>query len=148
MNNYTISTKASEIERQWHLVDVKNQIVGRIATKIALLLMGKSKPYFVRHLDCGDYVVIVNAKDVRVTGKKAAQKIYSTYSGYPGGLRKESFSDLLARKPEEVIKRAVYGMLPKNKLRDEMIKRLHIFVGPEHTFAEKLTTGVTKTQKN
>lgn len=135
--NYTRPTKAKEIARRWYLADVKGVTLGRIATKIATLLTGKSKPYFVRHLDCGDYVVIVNAREVRVSGKKATQKIYTTYSGYPGGLRKESFRDLLARKPEEVMRRAVYGMLPKNKLRDEMIKRLHIFAGGEHTFAEK-----------
>ncbi len=135
--NYTVATKAKEIRRDWHLVDVRNQIVGRIATKIATILMGKSKPYFVRYLDCGDHVVVVNAKEVKVTGKKPIQKIYTTYSGYPGGLRSESLRDLMNRKPEEVMRHAVYGMLPKNKLRDSMIKRLHVYPGEEHSYKQK-----------
>ena len=122
----TVATKAKQIDRQWHLVDAKGQILGRVATRIAVLLMGKSKAYFVRHLDCGDYVVVVNAKDVAVTGKKLTQKIYTTYSGYPGG-----------RKPEEVVRRGVCGMLPKNKLRDSMIKRLYIYSGEEHPHKDK-----------
>lgn len=142
--NFTVATRAKDIERRWHLVDVGRETVGRIATKIATLLMGKSKPYFVRHLDCGDYVVVVNAKEVKVTGKKLIQKIYTTYSGYPGGLRSESLRDLMNRKPEEVMRRAVYGMLPKNKLRDSMIKRLHVFAGGEHTYTDKFKTTTQK----
>ena len=133
----TVATKAKQIDRQWHLVDAKGQILGRVATRIAVLLMGKSKAYFARHLDCGDYVVVVNAKDVAVTGKKLTQKIYTTYSGYPGGLRREAFRELLGRKPEEVVRRGVCGMLPKNKLRDSMIKRLYIYSGEEHPHKDK-----------
>src|SRR3989344_1606349 len=121
----TAATKVKEIQRAWHQVDVAGQTLGRVATGIATLLMGKSKPYFVRNLDCGDYVVVINASHVRVTGKKASTKIYTSYSGFPGGLRKESFQDLQNRRPTEVIRRAVYGMLPKNKLRDSMVKRLY-----------------------
>lgn len=133
----TDSTKQSDIKRSWHLIDLKDKTLGRIATEIAKLLMGKSKPYFVRNLDLGDYVVVINASLVKVTGKKELQKVYYRYSGYPGGLSKENLSDLRKRKPEEVIKRAVKGMLPQNRLRDRMLGRLFIFTGAEHTYTDK-----------
>jgi large subunit ribosomal protein L13 len=119
------------------LYNADNKILGRAATQIALLLMGKNKPYYVRHLDCGDNVVIINAEKVKVTGKKISTKIYTSYSGYPGGIKKEAFKDLIVRRPEEVLKRAVSGMLPKNKLRDQLLKRLYIFSGTEHKFIDK-----------
>ena len=92
--NITKSTKASDIVRKWHIIDVKNKVLGKVAVEVASYLIGKSKPYFVSHLDCGDYVVVINCKEVTVTGKKATQKVYSRYSGYPGGLRKETFEEL------------------------------------------------------
>lgn len=131
------STTAKQIERNWHIIDVNDQVLGRSATKIANLLMGKSKSYFVKHLDCGDYVVVINAKLVKTTGKKEEGKVYTRYSGYPGGLRKETLGELRDRRPEEIITRAVSGMLPHNRLRDKMLKRLYVFAGEEHSYAEK-----------
>lgn len=131
-------TRQSEIKRDWHLVDAKGQILGRLATVIAGLLMGKTKPYFVRHLDCGDFVVVINAKDVKVTGKKEKQKIYTRYSGYPGGLKRETLGQLRQRYPEKIIMEAVKGMLPQNKLRDRMLTRLYIFAGDKHPYSDKL----------
>lgn len=137
-NIFTKSTKESDIKRSWHLIDFKDKILGRASTEIAKLLMGKGKPYFVRNLDTGDYVVAINAKYVKVTGKKEKQKKYYRYSGYPGGLRSETLEDLRKRKPEEVIRHAVRGMLPQNKLRDKMIKRLFIFPEVEHSYLDKI----------
>ncbi len=138
--NETKSTSIKQIQRQWHLVDVKDQILGRVATSIATKLMGKSKPYFVRHLDCGDFVVVVNAALVKVSGRKETQKTYTNYSGYPGGIKREILRDLRQRKPEEIIRRAVYGMLPKNKLRDQLIKRLYIYEDEKHEYQDKFKT--------
>ena len=132
-------TKEKEIERAWHLVDLDGQILGRASTKIAELLMGKEKPYFVRSLDCGDHVVVINAKNVKVTGKKEKEKTYTRYSGYPGGLRSETYEELKARKPEEIIRHSVSGMLPHNKLHDRMLKRLYVFTGVEHSYSDKFT---------
>lgn len=133
------ATKEKEIERSWHLIDLDGQILGRASTKIAELLMGKGKPYFVRSLDCGDHVVVINAGNVKVTGKKEKDKIYTRYSGYPGGLRSETYEQLKARKPEEIIRHSVSGMLPHNKLHDRMLKRLYVFVGSEHSYSSKFT---------
>ena len=120
------------------MFDLDGKILGRSATQIAGLLMGKSKPSFVRNLDCGDYVVVVNAEKVRVTGNKEGKKSYYRYSGYPGGLRTETLKELRSRKPEEIILHAVKGMLPQNKLRDQMLRRLKVFIGPTHEFEDKL----------
>ncbi len=133
------ATKEKDIERSWHLVDLDGQILGRASTKIAELLMGKGKPYFVRSLDCGDHVVVINAKNVKVTGKKEKEKTYTRYSGYPGGLRSETYEELKARKPEEIIRHSVSGMLPHNKLHDRMLKRLYVFTGVEHSYSSKFT---------
>ena len=133
----TKPTKVSEVKRGWHLADVKGKILGRTATEIAKFLMGKGKPYFTKNLDCGDYVVVINAADVRVTGKKETDKVYTRYSGYPSGLRKITVKELRERKPEEIIRHAVSGMLPKNKLRASMLKRLYVFSGTEHKFTDK-----------
>lgn len=135
----TTATKMSDIKRSWHLIDVNNQILGRQTTKIAELLMGKSKPYFVRNLDCGDYVVVVNAKNIRLSGKKETSKSYARHSMYPGGFKSETVKELRARKPEEIVSKAVKGMLPESKLRAKMLKRLFIFAGNEHRFADKFT---------
>ncbi len=137
MKKQTKPTKKSNIERNWHLIDANNQILGRLSTNIAELLMGKSKPYFVRNLDCGDYVVVVNTKNIRVTGKKETEKEYLRYSGYPGGLKREALKDLRSRKPEEIIRHAVSGMLPKNKLHDRMLKRLFLFPESENPYKDR-----------
>lgn len=139
MKNQTKSTKADDIKRSWHFFDVKNKILGRISTEIARKLMGKSKPYFVRHLDCGDYVVVVNAKHVAVTGKKETDKLYGHYSGYPGGLKQKALWQVRKEKPTEIIRRAVFGMLPKNKLRDRLVTRLYIYPEAEHTYKNKFS---------
>ncbi len=139
----TVSTKQSDIKRVWHLIDVNDKILGRSATKIAELLMGKGKAYFVRNLDCGDYVVVVNAKKIKVTGKKEEQKSYFRHSGYPGGFKSETLKELRERRPEEIIKRAVKGMLPQNRLRDPMLKRLFVFPDTEHTYTDKFKTQTT-----
>ena len=131
----TISEK--DIKREWHLVDVKDQVLGRISTQIAQLLMGKSKPYFVRNLDCGDFVVVINAKDVKVTGKKETLKKYYRYSGYPGGFKAEALGDLRQRRPVEIIKHAVSGMLPQNRLKSKMLKRLLVFPEAKHSHQDK-----------
>ena len=136
-NKSTKPTRTADIKREWHLIDIKGKILGREASKIAMLLMGKGKPYFVRNLDCGDYVVIVNAKEVKVTGKKETLKSYYRHSGYPGGFKAEKLIDLRKRNPEEIIKEAVKGMLPQNRLRDKMLSRLFVFSGEEHSYQDK-----------
>ncbi len=137
MNSQTKGTKISEIKREWHLIDVKGKILGRTASDIALLLMGKAKPYFVKNLDCGDYVVVINAKDIKTTGKKEDLKTYYRHSGYPGGFKAEKLKDLRQRNPEEIIRHAVSGMVPQNKLRAQMLKKLYVFAGVEHTYKDK-----------
>lgn len=136
----TKPTKAKEIKRKRHLVDAKGKVLGRLATKIAGLLIGKDKPYFIPYLDCGDFVVVINAKKVKVTGKKENQKTYTRYSGYPGGLKEETLERLRKRRPEEIIHHAVSGMLPKNKLRKKRLKRLHVFASSTHPYSKKLAT--------
>ena len=140
MNQTTKPTSISEVKRAWHLFDVKDKILGRVATRIAHALTGKGKPYFVRHLDCGDFVVVVNAKYVATTGKKEKQKLYSKYSGHPGGLKQKSLWQMRIEKPDRVVRQAVYGMLPKNKLRDRLITRLYIYPEEDHPYKDKLTT--------
>lgn len=135
----TKSTKASEISHAWQLVDVKDKVLGRVSTDIAHKLMGKAKPYFVRNLDCGDNIVVINAKYVAVTGKKEKEKMYSRYSGYPGGLKKKPLWDVRARHPEDIIRHAVLGMLPKNKLRDRLMTRLYIYPAETHPHKDKFT---------
>ena len=132
----TQATKASDIKRKWHLFDLKDKNLGRSATKIAEILMGKSKPYFVKNLDCGDFVVVINAKQVAVTGKKEKQKTYYNYSGYPGGLKAITLENLRKTKPEEIIRHAVKGMLPGNKLQATMLKRLFVFSEENHKYQE------------
>jgi len=131
------ATKAKEIVREWHLIDVDGKILGRISTEIANLLMGKSKPYFVRNLDCGDFVVVINSKNVKVTGNKEQKKVYYRHSGYPGGLKSETLAALRTRKPEDIIVHAVKGMLPQNRLRDQMLNRLKVFEGEKHEYEDK-----------
>lgn len=130
---------AKDIKRDWHLVDAKGQILGRLATGIAQKLMGKHKVNFVPYLDTGDYVVVTNAALIKVSGKKQLQKNYYRHSGYPGGFRVENFDTLIKKSPEKVIRHAVIGMLPKTKLGKTMIKKLHVFSGDEHTFTKQVS---------
>ena len=134
------ATKLNDIQRAWHLIDVSDKILGRVSTDIAKLLMGKGKPYFVRNLDCGDFVVVVNAKSVKVTGTKEKNKVYARHSGYPGGFKSETLGQLRERKPEDIIVHAVKGMLPQNKLRDKMLNRLKVFEGQEHSYQDKFSS--------
>lgn len=137
MQLLTKPTRSSAIQRVWHLADVKNKVLGRVATDLAGKLMGKSKTYFVRNLDCGDYVVVTNAKHVAVTGKKEKNKMYTNYSGYPGGMKSKALWQVRGEKPTDIIRHAVYGMLPKNKLRDRMITRLFIYPEANHPYQNK-----------
>lgn len=134
----TKATKKSEIKRVWHLVNADNQILGRLATKIAGLLMGKRKPYLVGYLDCGDYVVVINAAKVKITGNKNIQKFYSRHSGYPGGFKQISFKAQMAQDPTKIIIHAVSGMLPKNTLRADRLARLKVFADEKHPYGEKI----------
>jgi large subunit ribosomal protein L13 len=128
----TYSTKAAEIERQWHVIDASDKILGKLATEAAKLLMGKHKPTFSRHLDTGDFVVIINAEKVRFTGKKAEQKLYHSHSGYPGGLKTINLGRLMQTNPNRVIEHAVKGMLPHNRLGAQMLKKLRVYAGEAH----------------
>ena len=131
----TYMPKKGEIEQRWHLVDGEDQVVGRLASRLARVLMGKHRPEYTPHMDTGDYVVVVNAAKVRFTGRKAADKRYFHYTGHPGGLRERTVSDLLERKPADILHLAVRRMLPKNKLAYQMIKKLKIYSGPDHPHA-------------
>lgn len=124
--------KPAEVKRRWWVLDAQDKILGRLATRIARLLMGRDKPTYTPHVDCGDFVVVINARGVRVTGRKAQAKIYYHHTGYPGGLVAEPFWRLKERAPELVIERAVKGMLPKNRLRARMLRRLKVYPGPAH----------------
>jgi large subunit ribosomal protein L13 len=128
----TYIPKKSDIEQKWWLVNAEGRILGRLATEVADLIRGKKKPQFTSHLDTGDFVVVVNAEKIKVTGRKLDQKKYYTHSLYPGGIKEESLKDLLARKPEEVIKKAVWGMVPKGKLGRALYKKLKVYRGPSH----------------
>jgi len=128
----TYVPKKDEIERKWWLIDADGKILGRLATKVANLLRGKGKPQYVDFLDIGDFVVIINAEKIKVTGKKLEQKSYYSHSGYPGGIREKSLKELLETKPEDVIKKAVWGMIPKNKLNRAIHKKLKVYTGPDH----------------
>jgi large subunit ribosomal protein L13 len=120
------------VQRNWYVVDGTNQTVGRMCAKIAHILRGKNKTFFTPHVDCGDYVVVVNADKVKFTGNKGEQKFYQNYSGHPGGLREEAAKDLLKRKPQDVVERGVKGMLPKNRLGRKLVKKLFVYAGDVH----------------
>jgi len=128
----TYSPKQQDINHEWLLVDVKGKTLGKVATKIADLLRGKHKPQFSPHLDCGDFVVVINAKDIRLTGKKLTQKTYYHHSRYPNGLKAETAGKLLLTKPERVIENAVAGMIPHNKLKKDILKKMKVYGGSEH----------------
>jgi large subunit ribosomal protein L13 len=128
----TYSAKAHEIQREWYVVDASGETLGRLASRIASVLRGKHKPIYTPHVDCGDFVIVVNADKVRVTGRKMDQKFYYRHSGYPGGLKQISLRDQLDRHPDRVIRLAVRGMLPKNRLGRQMIKKLKVYATPDH----------------
>jgi large subunit ribosomal protein L13 len=131
----TYTAKPRELEQSWYLVDADGRTLGRLATQIADLLRGKGKPQYTPHVDSGDFVVVVNAEKVRVTGKKLEQKRYYRHSGYPGGLRERTLAEQLERRPEDVLRRAVKGMLPRNRLASRQLVKLKIYAGPEHPHA-------------
>ena len=133
----TQSVGIKDVQRKWHLVDVKGKILGRITPYIAKLLQGKHKSNYVPYLDSGDYVVVINASHVEVTGNKADMKSYSYYSGYPGGLKQIPYRRMMDKKPQEIIRHAVSGMLPKNKLRDRRLTRLYIYPKSENPYSDK-----------
>jgi large subunit ribosomal protein L13 len=132
MKKITISAKEQEVQKDWYVVDAQGQTLGRIATRVATILRGKHKALFTPHIDCGDYVVVVNAEKIHVTGQKMTQKKYYRHSGYPGGLRETSLRDQLQKFPGRVIESAVRGMLPKNRLGRRMFKKLKVYAGPDH----------------
>jgi len=121
-----------EVERNWYLIDAEGQTLGRLATEIARLLRGKNKAQYTPHVDTGDFVVVVNAEKVVVTGRKAEQKVYYRHTGYPGGLRETSYEVMLGRKPTEILRKAVRGMMPKTRLGRQQLRKLKIYAGPEH----------------
>jgi large subunit ribosomal protein L13 len=121
-----------EVERKWYVVDAEGKHLGRLATEIVRVLRGKNKPQYTPHVDVGDFIVVVNADRVAVTGRKAEQRVYRRYSGYPGGMKETSYEQMLARKPTEVLRKAVYGMMPKTRLARKQFKKLKIYAGPEH----------------
>ena len=137
----TYSVKASEIERRWHVIDATDKVLGKLATEAARLLMGKDKAMFSRHLDTGDYVVIVNAEKIRVSGNKLEQKLYYRHSGYPGGFKSIPLEEMLQRKPTWVIEHAVKGMLPKNRLGNSMMKKLKVYAGDSHPHLAQTEAG-------
>jgi large subunit ribosomal protein L13 len=128
----TVSANRATANKEWVLVDAEGMVLGRLASEVAKLLRGKHKPEFTPHVDCGDYVIIINAEKVKLTGKKLTDKVYVRYTGYQGGLRKQTPEDILEKYPERLVEKAVKGMLPKNKLGRQMFRNLHVVVGPEH----------------
>jgi large subunit ribosomal protein L13 len=135
MSNLHFTTKhanAATVQRQWHVVDGTNQTVGRMCAKIAAMLRGKHKASYTPHVDTGDYIIVINCEKIVFTGNKLEQKLYDTFSGYPGGRKEETAESLLKRRPEVIIERAVKGMLPKNRLGRQMYKKLFVYTGAEH----------------
>ena len=128
----TATPKAEQIKQDWYLIDASDQVLGRLATKVATLLRGKNKPYFSPHLDTGDFVIVINAEKIKLTGNKEILKTYKRYSGYPGGLSEIPYKRMLLEKPEDIIQHAVKGMLPKNILGRKLIRKLKIYKGNEH----------------
>ncbi|MBQ8590449.1 MAG: 50S ribosomal protein L13 [Firmicutes bacterium] len=124
--------KPQEVERKWYILDAEGQTLGRLASEAASILRGKKKPIYTPHVDCGDYVIIINAEKIEVTGKKRQEKIYKRHTGYPGGLKEITFEKLLEKKPEEILRHAVKGMLPKGPLGRDMAKKLKVYAGAEH----------------
>lgn len=134
----TYQPKKKEVERNWHLINVDGMILGRVASEIATKLVGKDKVNFSRHMDCGDYVVVINAKNIKVTGRKEKQKVYRSHSGYPGGFKEVAYAKMLKEKPAEIIRLAVKGMVPDNRLKDKRMARLKVFSGEKHPYGDRL----------
>lgn len=128
----TYMAKSEEIERKWYVLDATDQVLGRLSTRVAEVLRGKDKPIFTPHVDTGDYVIVINAKKIKLTGKKWEQKKYYHHSGYPGGIKEIPYNKLVQKKPEFIIEKAVKGMIPHNKLGSSIIKKLKVYAGPEH----------------
>ena len=128
----TYLPKVNLEQRKWHVVDAKGAVLGRLAAQVANILRGKNKPVYTPHLDAGDFVVVINAEKVRLTGLKSQSKLYRRYTGFPGGLREESFTRLLARKPEKILEEAIKGMLPKSKMGRQMATKLKVYRGDKH----------------
>lgn len=149
MTSKTYSQKPTEVSRNWHLIDAADVALGRLSTELSRLLTGKHKPTYTPHTDGGDYVVVVNAKQVKVTGNKLKDKIYYRHSGYPGSTKATSLGELLEKKPTAAIENAVYGMLPKNKLRDGRMHRLKVYPGAEHQHSaqQPVAYDITKGKK-
>ncbi len=131
----TYSAKPTEVTRAWHLVDASTATLGRVAGDVAQLLTGKGKPMFTKHIDCGDFVVVINAGNIKVTGNKMEDKVYYRHTGYPGGIKDRTLREQMEKDPTEAIIKAVRGMLPVNKLRDDRLKRLKVYAGEEHNHA-------------
>ena len=127
--------KANEVERKWYVIDAEGKVLGRLTSEIASVLRGKRKPIFTPHVDCGDFVIVINADKVVLTGDKLNQKIYAYHTGYPGGRKEVVYAEMMAKRPEKVIELAVKGMLPKSRLGRQMIKKLKVYAGPEHPHA-------------
>ena len=132
MTKSTISAKKETVERDWYVIDATDKVLGRLSTEIADMLRGKIKPCYTAHVDTGDHVVVINAEKVKVTGNKFDDKMYYKHSGYIGNLKSINFAKLQAKRPEQIIEKAVKGMMPKNRLGNAMIKKLHVYQGPEH----------------
>jgi len=142
----TFSPKAGAIQREWHVVDASDVILGRLASQVAVLLRGKHKPVFAPHMDTGDFVIVVNAEKVALTGSKLQDKRLYRHSGYPGGIRSNTYEELLATHPERLVERAVRGMLPKNSLGRATLRKLKVYAGPDHPHAAQKPTAFTITQ--
>jgi large subunit ribosomal protein L13 len=140
----TYSTKAADVEREWHVIDASGQVLGRLATQVAHRLMGKHKPMFTRTLDTGDYVIVINADKVLVTGDKAKQKVYYRHSGYPGGLKSVTLEKMMQAHSTRVIEHAVKGMLPHNRMGARMLKKLRVYAGDSHPHQIQVQTGSAK----
>lgn len=134
----TYLAKPQEVERKWYVIDATDQVLGRLATQVATILRGKNKPTYTPNVDTGDYVIIINAEKISVTGNKEHQKVYEHFTGYPGGLRQTSYKDMLEKHPERIIEKAVKGMLPKNTLGRQMYRKLKVYAGPEHNHAAQM----------
>jgi len=141
----TYSVKESEIKREWHLIDATDKVLGKLATEVARLLMGKHKPIFSRHIDTGDNVVVINAAKIKVTGNKEKQKFYYRHSGYPSGLKSVSLEKMMEQSPEKVIESAVKGMIPHTRLGEQMIKKLRVYAGAEHPHKAQITNAPAAT---
>ncbi len=127
--------KPAEVDHKWYVIDAEGKTLGKLAVEAAMILRGKKKPIYTPHIDCGDYVIVVNAEKVHVTGKKESDKVYVSHSGYPGGLKEVPLGEMRAKKPEEIIRHAVKGMMPKGRLGRQMYKKLKVYAGPEHPHA-------------